>query len=132
GLLGAFTRLTKYRVFGNSVSGFTYLEALNSRGVVSPQAVLGSTRGALFVARDGVFLTNFVEGDVELTRDIQALFYGQVTNSLYPINWSVPEALSLAEYKRRLYFSYQDTAGTRMLAVYSLDTQRWYHYQHPV
>ena len=132
GLLGVFSRLTKYRVFGNSVSGFTALEALNSRGIVAPQAQTLTSKGALFVARDGLFLTNFVEGDQEISQAIQGLFYGETINSYAPIDWAQTAALSLAEYKRRLYFGYQDTAGTRMLAVYSLDTQKWYHYQHPV
>ena len=132
GVLGVFSRLSKYRVFGNSVSGFAYLEALNSRGIVSPQALLASSRGALFVARDGLWLTNFVEADVEIGQALQPLFYGQTVNAYTPIDWAQTAAMSLAEWKRRLYFGYQDTAGARMLAVYSYDTQHWYHYQHSV
>jgi hypothetical protein len=132
GVLGVFSRETKYRVLGNAVSGFVGIEALSTRGVPAPNAVTVTSRGTLFVARDGIFLTNFVEADLEISQSIQALFYGETINELAPIAWNVPEALTMAEYKRRLYFGYQDTAGARMLAVYSLDTQHWYHYTHPV
>jgi len=129
GVLGVFTRLTKYRIMGNSVSGFAALEALNTRGIVAPQACLASSRGALFVARDGLFLTNFVEQDQEISQMLQPLFYGQTVNTYAPIDWTYPYYLSLAEYKRRLYFGYVDTNHTQMIAVYSLDTGHWYHYQ---
>ena len=134
GLLGVFSRLTKYRVTGNTASGFVGIEALNTRGTLAPNAAIVSSQGALFVARDGLFLTNFVATDTEISQAIQALFSPSpsLTNALYSIDWSVPDALTLAEYKRRLWFGYQDTNGGRMLAIYSLDTQRWYHYQQPV
>jgi hypothetical protein len=131
GVLGVFSRLTKFRVFGNSVSGFTYLEALSKRGIADPKAYLGTSRGAVFVAHDGLFLTNFVEPDVELSQALQPLFYGQTVNGYAPINWSAT-SLTLAEYKRRLYFGYTDTGGQRQIAVYSYDTQHWYHYYHSV
>jgi hypothetical protein len=132
GILGVFSRETKYRVLGNSVSGFVGVEALSTRGTVAANAVALTSRGVLFVARDGLFLTNFQEGDTEISQAIQSLFYGETVNELAPIDWSVPQALTMAEYKRRLYFGYVDTSGIRILAIYSLDTQRWYHYLHPV
>src|SRR5262249_55907565 len=107
-------------------------EALNTRGIVSPQAVLSSSHGAMFVAYDGIFLTNFVDQDAEISTALQGLFEGHAINGYYPIDWSQKAAISLGEYKRRLYFGYVDTAGTRMLAVYSQETQHWYHYAHPV
>lgn len=132
GFLGVFTRLTKYRVFGNAVSGFSYLEALNTRGTTTPNAVHATSRGVLFWARDGIFSTNFVQPDEELTQPIAPLFYGESLNGYAPVDWAQMSTFSLAEYKRRLYCGYQDTAGARMMAVYSQDTGNWYHYRHPV
>lgn len=132
GFAGVLSRLTKYRIFGNSTSGFVALEALSSRGTPAPQAITVTSRGAVFVARDGLFLTNFLEPDQELTTTIQSLFYGETINEMPPINWTQTAAMSVAEFKRRLYFGYS-TGAERMLAVYSQDTGRWYFYQqHPV
>jgi hypothetical protein len=131
GLLGAFTRETKYRVLGNSVSGFTAQEALSHRGTPAPAAVSPTERGVVFVARDGLWLTNFVEADSELSGALAPLFYGESRNGYAPINWQLADHMSLASYKNRLYFTYVDTAGTYQLAVYSSDTQQWYHYEHP-
>lgn len=132
GLLGVFTAVSKYRVFGNAVSGFTALEALSTRGTPAPQAVLATTRGAIFPARDGLFASNFVEQDQELTQAIQPLFYGETVNDYAPIDWDSATSMSLCEFKRRLYFGYVDTNAVRMLAVLSADTGQWYFYQHPV
>jgi hypothetical protein len=118
-------------VFGNSVSGFTALEALNSRGVASANATLSTAKGVAFVAKDGIWLTNFVEADLELSAGIQGLFYGQTINGYNPIDVNTTtNLLTLAEYKRRLYFGYRDVLGTFVTAVYSPDTQHWYHYNH--
>jgi hypothetical protein len=131
GVIGIFTYITKYRLFGNSVSGFTALEALNSRGVASANATLSTASGVAFVAKDGIWLTNFVEADKELSGGIQGLFYGQTLNGYQPVDVNtVAHPLSLVEYKRRLYLGYRDTRGQFALAVYSQDSQHWYHYNH--
>lgn len=131
GIIGIFTKLTKYRVFGNSVSGFTALEALNSRGIASPNATISTSKGVGFVAKDGIWLTNFVEADAELSGGIQGLFYGQQLNGYFPVDLlTAGNLVTLAEYKRRLYFGYRDTVGQFAMAVYSVDSQHWYHYNH--
>ncbi len=130
--LGVFTRTTKYRVFGNDVSGFNYLEAMSTRGTLAAHTITPVSQGALFIARDGIFATSFVAADTELSQAIQSLFFGETRNGYAPIDFNELGVMALAEYKRRWYFSYQDTAGARMLAVYSQDTGKWYFYQLPV
>jgi hypothetical protein len=39
--------------------------------------------------------------------------------------------MRMAYWKGRLYWGYVDTSGTRMVAVYSRDTQQWYFYTQP-
>ena len=128
GVIGVFTALTKYRVFGTSATGFTHLEALNSRGVASANATTSTARGVAFVAKDGIWLTNFVEADQHLSQGIEGLFAGQTIGTYYPIDTSTTtNLLALAEYKRRLYFGYRDTIGQFATAIYNPDTQHWYH-----
>ena len=131
GFLGVFSRQTKYRVFGNHTSGFAYLEALNTRGTPAPQAVLATSRGTLFWARDGIWATNFVAADQELSVAWQPLFDHQAVNDYQPVDWGQVATFSLAEYKRRLYAGYTDTAGNQIMAVYAQETSQWYFYTHP-
>lgn len=131
GFLGVFSRKSKYRVSGNAASGFAWAEALNTRGTMCPHAIVATSSGVLFWARDGIFLTNFLQVDQELSRAIAPLFESGTHNGYEAINWNMTGDFSLAEYKRRLYAGYRDVSGTRMIAVYSQDTGQWYHYQHP-
>lgn len=130
GLLGVFTRLTKYRVFGNATSGFTYVEALSHRGTPAPQAVLATDTGALFVARDGLFLTNFLQADTLLSAAIEPLFTNETVNDFAPIDWNRADEIALTAWKQRYYLSYPSTSGATLLAVYSRETQHWYFYDH--
>ena len=130
GLLGVFTRQTKYRVFGNATSGFTYVEALSARGTPAPQAVLTTDTGALFVARDGLFVTNFLQADTLLSAAIEPLWTGETVNDYAPIDWDRADEIALAAWKQRYYLSYPTTDGDTMLAVYSRETQHWYCYNH--
>lgn len=131
GQLGVFSRLTKYRVLGNSVSGFAPLEAPSSRGTPAPQACLATELGILFVARDGLFVTNLLQPDTEISQAIEPLFTGDTVNDYAPIDWQRAGELSLEVWKGRVYFAYPTTDGETMLAVYSRDTQQWYFYDHP-
>ena len=131
GLLGVFTLQTKYRVLGNDTSGFVHQEALSSRGTPAPQAALSTEKGCLFVARDGLFRTNFVQEDEELSGLIAPLFEGLTVNDYLPINWLAASTMELAYWKQRLYFAYPSGNATSpdMLAVYSFHTSQWYFYQ---
>lgn len=131
GLLGIFTAKTKYRVLGNDTSGFVHQEALSSRGTPAPQAALVTEHGCLFPARDGLFRTNFVQEDEELSGLIAPLFEDMTVNDYAPINWAAATTMALAYWKQRLYFAYPsgDNTSPDMLAVYSFHTQQWYFYQ---
>ena len=131
GLLGVFTAKTKYRVLGNETSGFVHQEALSSRGTPAPQAALVTEKGCIFPARDGLFRTNFVQEDEELSGLIAPLFDGRTVNGYLPINWNAAATMSLAYYKSRLYFAYPsgDQGSPDMVAVYSFHTNQWYFYQ---
>lgn len=128
GFLGVFSLLTKYRVLGNDTSGFVHIEALSSRGTPAPNAVTITEAGALYVARDGIFLTDFLAKDELLSAAIEPLFHGETINDYAPIDWAYATEMCTASYKQRLYFGYRDTAGERHLAVYSRATGQWYFY----
>jgi hypothetical protein len=134
GQLLVFSRQSKYRVLGNAVSGFTAIEAPSTRGTPAPQACLATEFGVVFVARDGLFVTNGLERDTELSAAIEPLFNGQTVNGYYPIDWDRADEISLEVWKGRLWFGYPTTESStsRLLAVYSRDTQRWFMYDHAV
>lgn len=131
GFLGVFSLRSKYRVSGNASSGFAWAEALNTRGTLAPQAILATSTGVLFWAKDGIFVTNFLQADQELSKTIAPLFEPGTHNDYAAIDWDKAHSFSLSEYKRRLYAGYTDVEGHRLIAVYSQDTGQWYHYQQP-
>lgn len=134
GLAGVFTRLTKFRVFGNATSGYIAQEAISKRGTPAPMAVNGSEFGVLFVARDGVWVTNFVSPDTSIGDQISPLFIGQTVNDMDPINWAQANQMTASTFKRRYYLSYASGINTLpdTMAVYSHDTRHWYFYDHPL
>lgn len=134
GLLGVFTEKTKYRVLGNDTSGFVHQEALSARGTPAPQAALVTEHGCLFPSRDGLFRTNFVQEDEELSGLIAPLFEGMTVNDYAPINWAAAASMAMAYWKQRLYFAYPSGTNVTpdMVAVYSWHTSQWYFYQMPV
>lgn len=134
GLAGVFTRLTKYRILGNSTSGFVHQEAMTRRGTPAFNAVEATEHGIVFPARDGIFVTQLVSPDVEVSNHIEPLFHGEEVNGFYPINWDAASQFSAAVFKGRYYLSYADSRSStpNMLMVYSFDTKRWYFYDHPL
>jgi len=133
GLLGVFSRLTKYRVLGNAVSGFVHQEALSRRGTPAPLSAVPTEQGTIFVARDGVFATNFVAPDVPFGDALLPLFFGQTVNGMSPINWDAVSTMAAATYKNKYYLSYPSGSETTpdMVAVFSSDTKKWYHFDYP-
>ncbi len=134
GQLGVFSRKTKYRIFGNDVSGFSSLEAMSPRGTPCPMAMIPTEFGLLFVARDGIFSTVLSSPDTNFAERILPLFFGETVNDMLPINWDQAHTFSATTYKGRYYLSYteQGQSTPNRLAVYSRDTQHWYHYDHPL
>ena len=134
GQLGVFSRKTKYRVFGNSTTGFSHLEAASPRGTPCPMAMISSEQGLIFVARDGIFSTVLSSPDTGFSDRILPMFFGETMNDMLPIDWDLANMFSATTYKGRYYFSYAEEGETapNRLAVYSRDTQHWYHYDHPL
>lgn len=134
GQLGVFARKQKYRVMGNATSGFVAIEAASPRGTPCPMAAIPSEFGILFVARDGIFNTTLASQDTGFSDRILPLFFGETVNDMLPLNWDQANSFSAAVYKGRYYFSYAETGNStpNRMAVYSRDTQHWYHYDHPL
>ena len=127
GVLGVFTTQTKYRVSGNDTNGFIHDEAISHRGAPSPRSVVPTDKGVLFVARDGVFSTNFIGPDQKISDAIDPIFLGETKNGYSPINWDQAGIISAGFYKNKFYFSYPSGVSTTndMTAVYSFDTNMW-------
>jgi hypothetical protein len=134
GLAGVFSRLTKYRILGNTTSGFTHQEAMTKRGTPAFNAVIASEHGIIFPALDGIFVTQLVSPDQEVTNEIEPLFHDEEVNGFYPINWAAASQFTAAVFKGRYYLSYADSRSAipNMVMVYSFDTKRWYFYDHPL
>lgn len=134
GLAGVFSRLTKYRILGNTTTGFVHQEAMTKRGTPAFNAVEATEQGIIFPARDGIFVTQLVSPDVEVSNEIEPLFFNEEVNGFYPINWAAAPKFSSAVHKGRYYLSYADirSGSPNMLMVYSFDTKRWYFYDHPL
>ena len=134
GQLGVFSRKTKYRVFGNATTGFSSLEAASPRGTRCPMALLATEFGLIFVANDGIFSTVLSSPDTCFSERLLPLFFGETVNDMLPIDWDYAQHFSAAAYKGRYYFSYVEQGQTtpNRLAVYSRDTEHWYHYDHPL
>lgn len=134
GQLGVFSRKTKYRVFGNVTSGFASMEAASPRGTPCPMAMIATEFGLIFVARDGIFSTVLSSPDTHFSERILPLFFGETVNDMLPLDWDYATHFSAMTYKGRYYFAYVEEGETtpNRLAVYSRDTQHWYHYDHPL
>lgn len=133
GVLGVFARQTKYRVLGNATTGFVAQESISRRGTRSPFSAVGTPRGVIFVAKDGVFVTDFTSEDIPFGDAILPLFFGETVNDLSPINWDAAETIACAYFKNRIYLAYPSGSNTTpdTVAVFSDDTKRWYFYQYP-
>lgn len=140
GLLGVFSRETKYRLSGNATQGFTTFEAISRRGTRSPKSVIPSDKGIIFVATDGVFTTNLIGPDTKISGKIEQIFTHdddqEVTlNALdhqEKINFNYAEKISGAYYKGKYHFCYPsgDSTEPDRMAVFSFDTEEWAIYDH--
>jgi len=75
GVIGVFTRTTKYRVTGNATAGYVSFEHLSRRGSPSPYAVVPTENGIIFPAKDGVYTTNLIAPDVSIGDAILPIFF---------------------------------------------------------
>lgn len=133
GLLGVLTRRTKWRVVGSEAAGYIVQEAISKRGTPAGLAVIQTEEGTIFPARDGVFLTNFLDKDEELSAKIAPLFNGETVNDIDPINWDAASTMAAAAFKGRYYWAFPsgDATAPDTLGVFSRDTKNWYFYDHP-
>lgn len=132
GHLGVFTRQTKFRILGNSQSGFVPQEALSSRGTPAPFAAGVSEYGCHFLAYDGWFVTDFLSADTFLSGALAPLFERpQVqpapVNGYAPLNWEAVESARSAYDKGRLYTAIPtgERATPDLVCVYARDTGAW-------
>jgi len=130
GLLGVFSRKTKYRIVGNAVTGYAPEESMSRRGTSAYQAVVTTEFGVIFVARDGIWRTDFSSPDVNMSQAIFPLFVGETVNGLDPINWNAVGAMRAAFFKNRYFLTYPSGTNTTcdMVMVYSMDVEEWYFY----
>jgi hypothetical protein len=134
GLLAVLKRRTKFRVLGTEAAGYVAQEALSQRGTPAPAAAIPTERGIIFPARDGVWLSNLIAADQELSARIAPLFYNETVNGISPINWDAAATMAAAAYKGRYYLALPTGSATvpNLLAVFSWLTEHWYFYDHPV
>jgi len=127
GLLGVFTRDTKYRVSGNAQTGFTHYEAISRRGTRATKSVTPSDRGIIFVANDGVYTTNLIGPDTKLSGKIESLFTGDTVGDETPINQEAMDQVAATYYKNKYYFMYPsgDSEVPDHMAIYGFDTEEW-------
>ncbi len=133
GLLAVLTKNTKYRVAGNASAGFSSAEALSKRGTPAPLACLATEYGIVFPAHEGIFRSNLLSQDEELSAEIAPLFNGETVNDMPPINWRAAQTFAAAVKKGRYYFAYASGEATQpnTLAVLSRTTGKWYFFDHP-
>jgi len=134
GLLGVFSRKTKYRILGNAISGYAAEEAMSRRGTPAWQAAIATEHGVVFVARDGIWRTDFSSPDVAMSQKIFPLFVGETVNGLDPINWTAANTMRASFFKNRYYLAYPSGTNTvpDKVMVYSVDSKEWYFYDHPM
>lgn len=132
GLLGVFAQKSKYRVVGNDTSGFVAYESVSRRGTRSPFSTIATPQGVSFVAKDGIFITDFTSEDMPFGDAILPIFFGETVNEMSPINWDYADTICCIYFKNRFYFAYPSGSNTTpdTVAVYSNDTKRWYFYQY--
>jgi hypothetical protein len=124
GLMGMFTRDTKYRVSGNTTTGFTHHEAISRRGTRATKSVVPSDKGIIFVANDGVYTTNLIGPDTQISAKIDSLFTGDTVSGEEPINQDAMDQVAGVYYKNKYYFVYPagDATIPNRMAVYGFDS----------
>lgn len=137
GVLGVFTRDTKYRVNGNASSGFVHFEAISHRGTRAYKSAVPTEHGIIFVANDGVFSTNLIGADDKLSDEIDFIFNPEGGNAILtdndrprieePINQAYAHLIAGCYFKTKYRFVYP--AGTSTVinreAVFDFYTKKW-------
>jgi hypothetical protein len=89
--------------------------------------VVATDKGVFFVARDGVFVTNFLSADEKISDAIDTIFLGITKNGYSPVNLGALNEVAGGFYKNKYYFSYPSGTSTQndVTAVFSVDTKTW-------
>lgn len=128
GMLGIFTKNTKYRLVGNSTTGFNVQEALSKRGTTAHNAVVATEYGVIFPSFDGIFASNLATTDQLISEPIEGIFSGVETHEVPPINWSQASTMAGAVWNNRYYLSYNVESPSGRTAVYNHTERQWTFY----
>jgi hypothetical protein len=125
-----FSRERLYGLYPNLAggTGLVSTPTLCKRGLsLSRWAFAVGPGGIYFAAEDGFFRTT--GGPEEwLSREIQPLFENEQHNGLFPIDKTVPHAISVTAWENKVYLTYQDTNGAMNTLVYAILYKFWRHY----
>lgn len=132
GVLGVFTKGTKYRVTGNSSSGFVHFEAISHRGTRAYKSAVPTEHGIIFVANDGVFTTNLIGADEKISQEIEQLFnVDNLDQASSPAEESINQAyahlIAASYFKSKYRFTYPSGTSTviNREAIYDFDVKKW-------
>jgi len=129
----AFSSERCYRIvptFGD-ITAFRTQETACTRGLWSRWAFCVTPWGIVFLARDGIYITQGGSEAVSLTNpDLQMLFpqdgaVPQAIRNLNPIDFSQPDRLRLSPVDQGFYFDYVDTEGDGRSLFYRFADQSW-------
>lgn len=123
-----FSRTRLYSILLNSDGSWTTEPTVCNEGLVGRWAMAITPYGVAFVSPFGVRLTTGGGPDRLSEQQIDPLFRGETIRGLSPIDFTVPTALRLAYYKDELWFTYQDTGGTRRQLIYNFFDKTWRSY----
>ena len=102
-----------------------------ARGLVNRWAIVPGPDGVYFVSTDGIYRTTGGTPESITDADLRKLFEGgsiQLPNGMYPVDFTVLQALRLEIHRNELWFLYQDANGVRQVLVYNLLFRHWRHY----
>ena len=134
GVCGVFTARTKYLINGNATTSYAGSESLSRRGIKAPNSLAFHDTGAIFMANDGVYITDFSSNDQSIAEEIEPLFYGKTVNGYDGFNWNAKHLFAGVVWKNRYYLSVATGSNLtpNLLLVFSFDTKKWYWYDMPV
>jgi len=123
-----FSRTRMYSILLNADGSWDTEPTGCNEGLVGRWAMAVTPYGVAFVSPFGVRLTQGSAPEFISDEQIGKLFRGETVNGYSPIDFAVPTALQLAYHDNELWFSYQDTGGTRRQLIYNFQDKAWRSY----
>lgn len=104
-----------------------------AHGLIGRMGMAIGVGGIFFVSRDAVRVTQGGESKT-ISDAIRPLFRGESVAGYFPIDFTEPDAISLAVHGDDLWFGFQDTEGDQVWWIYSIiyDNWRFYSFAVPV